>query len=54
MYRRFLPKKLDACFIRQTAMWQTQKLQQFEQSHNVTGDVYSQNIQCKSTEYTLF
>ena len=46
MYERIFPAKLNQCFIRETAMWQTQKLNQFRISQEAVDRVYTQHIQC--------
>ncbi|XP_057369944.1 acetylgalactosaminyl-O-glycosyl-glycoprotein beta-1,3-N-acetylglucosaminyltransferase-like [Daphnia carinata] len=47
IYERFIPKKLDACFVRSTAMWQTQSKVQFLQSHDIVSLVYRRNLTCR-------
>ncbi|EFX80873.1 hypothetical protein DAPPUDRAFT_318039 [Daphnia pulex] len=48
IYERFIPKKLDACFVRATAMWQTQSKIQFLQSHNIVSLIYQRRLPCRT------
>jgi len=46
-YEPFIPRKLDACFCRKTAMWQTQSEKQFINSHETVVSVYKNNTPCR-------
>ncbi len=47
MYERICPKgKLDACFVRHTAAWQTQRAEQLLRSQRAVDDVYGRSRVC--------
>ena len=54
MYCRFIPKNVsDACFVRGTTGWQTQRLEHFDEGHRAVERVYGDQIQCNTKEYAL-